>query len=168
MLGAIIGCITAGYLRPLGLDRVTGSGTVGVMGLYAGVATSASEPELARLLAHEPPAVARLVRRLREVVREAHPELRERVSFGWHGVSYHHPRGGYVFALFPRDGGVNVGFEYGADLPDPHGRLVGKRRQRTRDVRMEVDADAAEEEVMLDYVDVAVAIAIDRASAKGR
>lgn len=132
------------------------------------MARTATDSELERLLEHEPLAVGRLVRRLREVVREAYPELRERVYSGWHGVGYSHSRGGYVFALFPRDGGVNVGFEYGADLPDPHGRLLGEGRRRTRDVRLEVDADAAEEEVMLDYIEVAVAMAIDRNGGRGR
>jgi hypothetical protein len=68
-----------------------------------------------------------------------------------------------VCALFPRDGGVNVGFEHGADLPDPHGRLVGEGR-RMRDVRIEVDAGPEEEELVVDYLDLAVDWALDRAS----
>jgi hypothetical protein len=123
------------------------------------------EAQLDQLLSGEPPAVEALVRRLRAVVLDAHPDLRERVHVGWHGLGFHHPRGGYLFALFPRDGGVNVGFEYGADLPDPHGRLLGERR-RTRDVRVEVGAGPDEEEVVVDYLDIAVDLAIDRAAAK--
>lgn len=126
-------------------------------------ASDSLEAQLDRLLSGEPPAVAALVRRLRAVVLAAHPDLRERVYVGWHGLGFHHPRGGYLFALFPRDGGVNVGFEYGADLPDPHGRLLGERR-RTRDVRVEVDAGPDEEEVVVDYLDLALDLAIDRAS----
>jgi hypothetical protein len=116
------------------------------------------------MLATEPPAVAALVERLRAVVRDAHPDLREKVNTGWHGIGFHHPRGGYVVGLFPRDGGVNVGFEYGADLPDPHGRLLGDRR--TRDVRVEVGAGPEEEDVVVDYLDLAVDLAIDRAAGK--
>jgi len=123
-----------------------------------------TDAQLDRLLSGEPPAVAQLVRRLRAVVRDAHPDLRERVNTGWHGLAFHHPRDGYVVALFPRDGGVNVGFELGADLPDPHGRLSG--RGRTRDVRVEVGAGADEEDVVVDYLDLAVDAAIDRAAAK--
>ncbi|WP_219416447.1 DUF1801 domain-containing protein [Pseudonocardia nigra] len=122
-----------------------------------------ADQQLQRLLEGEPPAVAQLVRRLREVVRSAHPDLRERVNLGWHGLAFHHPRGGYVCALFPRDGGVNVGFEHGADLPDPHGRLLGKGR-RTRDVRIEVGSGPEDEEVMIDYLDIAVDMAVDRAT----
>jgi hypothetical protein len=121
------------------------------------------------MLAAEPPAVAALVRRLRAVVLDAHPDLRERVNPGWHGIGFHHPRGGYVVGLFPRGGGVNVGFEHGADLPDPHGRLLGERR--TRDVRVEVGAGTpeeivAEEEIVVDYLDLAVDLAIDRAAGR--
>lgn len=121
------------------------------------------DEQLDHLLIGELPPVAALVRRLRAVVRAAHPNLRERVYPGWHGLGFHHPRGGYVCALFPRDGGVNVGFEHGADLPDPHGRLVGEGR-RMRDVRIEVDAGPEEEELVVDYLDLAVDWALDRAS----
>jgi hypothetical protein len=123
------------------------------------------EKQLDQMLAGEPPAVAALVKRLRAVVLDAHPDLRERVNTGWHGVGFHHPRAGYVVGLFPRDGGVNVGFEHGADLPDPHGRLLGQRR-RTRDVRVEVGAGPEEEEIVVDYLDLAVDLAIDRAAGK--
>ncbi|WP_433284590.1 hypothetical protein ACQPZQ_25210 [Pseudonocardia sp. CA-142604] len=122
------------------------------------------DEQLEELLVGEPPAVAALVHRLRAVVRAAHPDLRERVNSGWHGLAFHHPRAGYVCALFPRDGGVNVGFEHGGDLPDPHGRLLGEGR-RTRDVRVEVDAGASEEDVVVDYLDLAVDWALDRAAA---
>ncbi|MCU1663169.1 MAG: hypothetical protein JWR58_3234 [Pseudonocardia sp.] len=121
------------------------------------------DEQLDHLLIGELPPVAALVRRLRAVVHAAHPDLRERVYPGWHGLGFHHPRGGYVCALFPRDGGVNVGFEHGADLPDPHGRLVGEGR-RMRDVRIEVDAGPEEEELVVDYLDLAVDWALDRAS----
>ncbi|OZM78232.1 DUF1801 domain-containing protein [Pseudonocardia sp. MH-G8] len=127
-------------------------------------ATASVDEQLHALLSPEPPAVAELVHRLRAVVRDAHPDLGERVNSGWHGLAFHHPRGGYVVALFPRDGGVNVGFEHGGDLPDPHGRLLG--RGRTRDVRVEVGAGPDEEEVVVDYLDLAVDAALDRADHK--
>jgi hypothetical protein len=123
------------------------------------------EKQLDQMLAAESPAVAALVKRLHAVVLDAHPDLRGRVNPGWHGVGFHHPRAGYVVGLFPRDGGVNVGFEYGADLPDPHGRLLGERR-RTRDIRVEVGVGTEEEEIVVDYLDLAVDLAIDRAAGK--
>jgi hypothetical protein len=119
------------------------------------------EEQLHHLLVGESPAVAALVHRLRAVVRTAHPDLRERVYPGWHGLGFRHPRAGYLCALFPRDGGVNVGFEHGADLPDPHGRLLGEGR-RMRDVRVEVTAGPDEDEVVVDYLDLALDWALDR------
>jgi hypothetical protein len=121
------------------------------------------DEQLRHLLVGEPPAVAALVHRLRAVVRAAHPDLRERVYPGWHGLGFHHPRAGYLCALFPRDGGVNVGFEHGADLPDPHGRLLGEGR-RMRDVRVEVTAGPDDDEVVVDYLDLALDWALDRAA----
>jgi Uncharacterized conserved protein len=116
---------------------------------------------LTKLLSAEPPEVAQLLLRLRDVVREAHPDLQEKVNLGWHGIAYRHSRAGYVCGLFPRGNGVNVGFEHGADHPDPHGRLVGTGR--TRDVRVEVGAGPEEDEIVVDYLDLAVDMAIDRA-----
>ncbi|WP_232663651.1 hypothetical protein [Pseudonocardia sp. TRM90224] len=120
------------------------------------------DQQLDKMLASEPPEVAALVRQLREVVVGAHSGLRERVNPMWHGVAYHHPKAGYLWALFPRDGGVNVGFELGADLPDPHGRLLPGRR--TRDIRIEVGAGSDEEEMLVDYFDLALDAALDRAA----
>jgi hypothetical protein len=146
-------------------ESTGGAGDEGTADHSASDHSASIEPELHKLLDGEPPEVAALVRRLRGVVGAAHPELRQRVAHGWHGLAFHHPRGGYVLALFPRKGGVNVGFELGADLHDPHGRLLGEGR-RTRDVRIEIGADTEEEELLLDYVDLAVDTAIDRAADK--
>jgi hypothetical protein len=125
-----------------------------------------SDSRMTQMLSGEPPEVAALVLRLRDVVRAAHPDLEERVNLGWHGVAYHHPRAGYVCALFPRGNGVNVGFEHGVDHPDPLGRLGGTGR--TRDLRVEVGAGPAEDEVVVDYLDLAVDQAIDRAAESRR
>jgi hypothetical protein len=126
----------------------------------------ASDAQLTKMLAGEPPEVVELVLRLRAVVRAAHPDLEEKINPMWHGIAYRHRRAGYVCGLFPRRGGVNVGFEHGADHPDPLGRLVGKGR--TRDVRIEVDAGPEEDDVVVDYLDLAVDLAIDRAEDKRR
>ncbi|MFC4946454.1 hypothetical protein [Pseudonocardia sp. GCM10023141] len=125
---------------------------------------SSTDAALDGMLRGEPPAVVALVQRLRRAVTEAHPDLQERVNTSWYGLAFHHPRAGYICALFPRRGGVNVGFEQGGVLHDPHGRLTG--RGRTRDVRIEVDAGPDEDEIVLDYLDIAVDVAIDRAAHK--
>lgn len=89
-----------------------------------------SEPKgLRDILADHSDEVADLTRRLRAVIRTARPELGEKIYLGWHGLGFHHPAKGYVAALFPREHDVNVGFEHGADLPDPRGLLQGEGRQ---------------------------------------
>jgi len=91
---------------------------------------SDSEPaELSALLADHDDEVAASTRRLRAAILAARPELAEKVYRGWHGLGFHHPELGYVAALFPREQGVQVGFEHGANLPDPHGMLSGTGRQ---------------------------------------
>ena len=136
------------------------------MRFTSGVPQETFDSRVDALLEGEPPAVAALVRRLRAVVTAAHPDLEERVNLSWHGIAFHHRRAGYVCALFPRHGGVNVGFEHGVDLHDPHGRMTGTGR--TRDVRVEVDADSSDDDVVVDYLDLAVDMALDRAEAKRR
>jgi hypothetical protein len=160
MLGAIIGC-TRRRLRRTVAERLLPELSVPCGALLLMPAPESVEEQLHHLLVGESPAVAALVHRLRAVVRTAHPDLRERVYPGWHGLGFRHPRAGYLCALFPRDGGVNVGFEHGADLPDPHGRLLGEGR-RMRDVRVEVTAGPDEDEVVVDYLDLALDWALDR------
>lgn len=99
--------------------------------------------------------VARLARDLRAVILGAHPDLRERVYRGWHGLGFHHPVRGYVAAIFPRDDEVTVGFEHGADLPDPHGLLEGAGR-RLRYLRFVPSACTPTEEQLAEYMDLAV------------
>ncbi len=133
-------------------------------------------PGLDALLAGAPPPVAALLHRLRDAVLAAHPTLRERVYQGWHGLGFHHPTGGYLAALFPREDDVLVGFQHGADLPDPHDRLLGTRRQvrylRLQPARPDGDPGPAELELLVDYLDLAVDLAVDmaqdRAAARSR
>jgi hypothetical protein len=92
--------------------------------------TTGGEPDGFRdLLAEHSDEVAELTRRLRAQIRAAHPELTEKIYVGWHGLGLHHPAKGYVAALFPRADEVRVGYEHGADLPDPCGLLHGDGRQ---------------------------------------
>ena len=73
------------------------------------------------LLAEHTPDVAELTLALRSAIRVAHPELSERVYPGWHGIGFHHPKAGYVCALFPGDAHVRLGFEHGHLLADADG-----------------------------------------------
>jgi hypothetical protein len=122
------------------------------------------------VLAEVPPPIAELARLLRAVALDAHPDLRERVYLGWRGLGFHHPGTGYLAALFPQQEDVLVGFNRGGDLPDPHGRLLGSRR-RVRYLRFHPAAGgvpAAERDLLVDYLDLAVELAVDVQAARRR
>ncbi len=120
--------------------------------------------ELDDLLADHPDSVADVVRRLREILLTGRPDLVERVRPGWHSVNFHDPAAGFVCALFPLTDRVQLVFERGALLPDPHHRLGGTGRQvRTLEFTAEGDVDA---EVVLEFLDLAVDIGA-RARSRG-
>ncbi len=77
--------------------------------------------EADRFLGEFAPEVASLARALRARVRAHLPDVGERVYRGWGGLGYHVRGAGYVFAIFPRETHVEVGFEHGAALADPRG-----------------------------------------------
>ena len=122
-------------------------------------------PELDELLADHPDHVAAALVRLRQVLLEGQPSLVERVRPGWHSVNFHDPVAGFVCALFPFADRVQLVFERGALLPDPHHRLGGTGRQvRTLEFSAPEDVDA---EVVLEFLDHAVDIGA-RARARNR
>jgi hypothetical protein len=106
------------------------------------------------LLSEHPDVVAATAQRLRAVLLDAHPQLEERVRRGWHSINYRDPVAGFVCALFPTAGRVQLVFEHGARLPDPERRLSGTGRQ----VRsLEVTApDEVDPEVVGTFLDHAV------------
>ncbi|WP_433613856.1 DUF1801 domain-containing protein [Dactylosporangium sp. CA-139114] len=111
---------------------------------------------LEELLGEHCASIGALTRHLREVILSARPELTERVYRGWHGLGFHHPSRGYVAAVFPRADSVTVGFEHGADLPDPHGLLEGTGK-RVRYLSFKPDDSAPTHEHLIEYLDLAVA-----------
>src|SRR5918992_1491892 len=114
----------------------------------------ASTPEVENLLADHSPDVAGIVRRLRRALLEGHPPLMERVRSGWHSINYHDPSAGFVCAVFPFADRVQLVFERGALLPDPHHRLGGTGRQvRTLEFTAPEGVDA---EVVQEFLDLAV------------
>ena len=120
--------------------------------------------ELDALLADHPEAVAGVALRLREVLLTGRPDLAERVRSGWHSVNFHDAGAGFVCAIFPLADRVQLVFERGALLPDPHRRLGGTGRQvRTLEFAAEEDVDA---EVILEFLDLAVDIGA-RARSRG-
>jgi hypothetical protein len=88
------------------------------------------------------------------VIRTAQPQLEERVRHGWHSINYRDPAARVVCALFPTTDLVQLVFERGAELPDPHGLLTGSGKQvRTL---LFTTADAVDGEVVGEYLDLAV------------
>ncbi len=121
------------------------------------------DPGLDALLADHQDGVAGVALRLRDVLLTGRPDLAERVRPGWHSVNFHDPVAGFVYALFPLADRVQLVFERGALLPDPHHRLGGGGRQvRTLEFTTEADVDA---EVVLEFLDLAVDVG---ARARGR
>ena len=66
---------------------------------------------------------------LRKLIREALPEATESGHPTWHSIGYRHPKAGYVCGIFPHKDSVDLVFEFGILLPDPHQVLWGDGKQ---------------------------------------
>ncbi|MCU0499812.1 MAG: DUF1801 domain-containing protein [Anaerolineae bacterium] len=77
------------------------------------------------IIAECSPEIIELTDALRLLIRQTIPSAKELMYRGWKGIGYHHPESGYFCALFPRAEQVNLGFEWGVDLPDPDNLLQG-------------------------------------------
>lgn len=71
------------------------------------------------------PEVAALAEEAASLVERTVPSARWVVRKGWRCVAFSHPIVGYFCGIFPRPGAAQVGFEFGAALPDPDGLLSG-------------------------------------------
>lgn len=113
----------------------------------------ASDTEV-ELLADHPDDVVDAARRVRAVLRQGHPGLVEKVRVGWHSINYHDRTAGFVCALFPTADRVQLVFEHGAALPDPHRLLTGTGRQvRALEYSTGADVDPG---VVLQFLDLAL------------
>src|SRR5690606_13893297 len=70
------------------------------------------------------PQVQAIAQKLRDLIKEAMPEVTEKAYLGSHGIGYHHPKAGYFGCIFPAEDKVTFAFEYGALLPDPENLLT--------------------------------------------
>ena len=84
---------------------------------------------LEEILADHTSEVRALSERLRKLVLQTVPTAAEVAYPGWHGIGYHHSESGYFCGIFPRKDRVQLGFEFGALLPDPNGVLEGTGKQ---------------------------------------
>lgn len=81
------------------------------------------------LLANAPPPMREIGEWLRSVVRRAVPDAIERVRPGWGLIGYDVPIGRrtrYFAFVWAEPVHVHLGFEHGALMSDPNGRLEGR------------------------------------------
>jgi hypothetical protein len=103
------------------------------------------------------PDIRDMASRLRAIVMSALPEAAERVYPGWKVISY---KPGdrvskQVCYIAPFNDYVHLGFEHGAELPDPHGVLEGKGKMM-RHVTIK-QAEDIEPAVLNDLISAALA-----------
>jgi len=82
--------------------------------------------------------ISAIAEQLRKLIRESMPEADENGHSIWHSVNYRHPKAGYVCGIFPRKEYIDLVFEFGILLPDPHKVLQGDGKQ-VRYIRLTVN-----------------------------
>ena len=108
------------------------------------------------ILADHSPPVVNTVNQLRQVIKGAVPQAVEAAYPVWHAIGYRHPTSGYFCGIFPQASSVDLAFEYGVLLPDPHNLLSGKGKQ-VRYVHLE-EGDPIPEEPLLDLIEAALSL----------
>ncbi|WP_437924495.1 DUF1801 domain-containing protein [Sorangium sp. So ce291] len=101
---------------------------------------------MAALLSEYPPAAQQLTLRVRKLLLRIIPDVHEHVYPGWRIISFRMGDGQkhQVCWLAPQRFGVNLGFEQGAELPDPNGLLTGGAKQaRNVHIRSASDVDVS-------------------------
>ncbi len=89
-------------------------------------------PSVNQFLSAYPPAIRALANELRKILKAAVPDVNERVYTGWKLIGYRVVTGKsdrYFGFIAPFPDRVEIGFEYGALLEDPHSVLNKKLKQ---------------------------------------
>lgn len=103
-------------------------------------------PAVSALLSEYPPAAQQLTLRVRKLLLRIIPDVSEHVNARWRLISFRMGEGqkNQICWLAPQSFGVNLGFEHGAQLPDPCGLLNGSAIQtRNVHIRSAKDVDVA-------------------------
>lgn len=82
--------------------------------------------DLDSLLARRNADLAALARELVDWLVAHYPEMTGRVARGWGTINFHHPRAGFVVAVFPSGDHVSVIYQWGRLLSSP--LLVGDEK----------------------------------------
>ncbi len=120
------------------------------------------DPAVSALLGEYPPAAQQLAMRVRKLLLRIIPGVTEHVYPGWRIISFRMGEGPkhQICWLAPQRFGVNLGFERGAELPDPCGLLSGNAKQaRNVHIRSAKDVDVAKLAAL-----VAAAVELHRAT----
>jgi len=83
--------------------------------------------DLDELLSRFPDDISALTRDLLAWLAAERPELLARVRLGWGSVNFHHPRAGFLVAVFPYQDHVSLIFQNGRLLDSP--LLLGETKQ---------------------------------------
>jgi len=106
----------------------------------------APDPRLIQYLSVYDPSISRLALKLREMVLEEAPDAPEMIYDAYNAVAFGYSFTGRLKEAFIHiasyAGHVNLGFNYGATLPDPNGVLVGTGKQ-VRHIKIFSDTDLA-------------------------
>ncbi len=104
--------------------------------------------ELAELLGRVPPEVAKLARRLLDLLAEIRPDLTPAIRSGWGTVNFRHPRAGFVCSVFPAADHVSLIFEHGRLLDSPLLKGDGKVK-RVRWIELRTGDDVPVDEIAI-------------------
>ena len=92
------------------------------------------------LLSEYPPPIHGIADELRNVILKAAPGVQEKANRGWRSISFRDEQVGYFCGIFPFEDHVDLIFEFGSLLDDPHNILRGDARQ-TRYLRFHESGD---------------------------
>ncbi len=130
------------------------------MGVDLAWAIVSEDPAVAALLSEYPPAAQQLTLRVRKLLLRVIPDVHEHVYPGWRIISFRMGDGHehQICWLAPQRFGVNLGFEHGAEPPDPNRVLTGNPKPaRNVHIRSAKDVDVSKIAAL-----VATAIALHR------
>jgi len=90
---------------------------------------SESEQIINEILKPHTREILEVVDELRNFFKEEFPSLLEKGYPVWKGIGYSDSKSGYLFAIFPSESEVKLGFEYGIILKDKDHLLHGDGKQ---------------------------------------
>lgn len=116
-----------------------------------------------------PPNIRAIAEQLRVLVRQAVPDAYEEVKLGWRLIGYRVSAGkgsAYICFIAPSQNAVELGFEYGALLDDPH-QIINKKLKQVHSIVVR-SPDEINAQHMTELIHQAAMIAIEKKEMKSR